>query len=284
MDNSNNWSKRLPTWIPGLVFLVLGAGITVWTLAEKIPDNWLPFLCASFGLIIAGFGVISFLLRHELSIFTKDIVARMDWLWSFDSNVSWKLATQIVDTTALQNGLECYETSSIPNPDRYEKSVLNLAISWRQMAEDKKPVFTRIFCFDDRSRYTQDNKLRQLFHQILDPEQDKEGQYTKTRECIRMGRMRVVHYPHRLLTDYLIVRTDKNDYDCLMSIAPPAKRNFLASARIRDREAGGRLLQHVEHIMALAVDHCITNATGQNFSCACAHYQFDQQTRTLIPR
>ena len=36
MDNSTNWSKRLPNWIPDLVFLVFGVGITAWALAKKI--------------------------------------------------------------------------------------------------------------------------------------------------------------------------------------------------------------------------------------------------------
>ena len=211
------------------------------------------------------------------------MIARMDWQWSFDSKVSWKLATQIVATTALQNGLECYETSSIHNPKGYEESIMNLAANWGQPEDDKKRVFTRIFCFDDKSIDKQDTECKNLFHQILDPRRDSEGQYTKIRECIRMGKMRILHLPYRILTDYLVIRTENDSYNCLLSFAPPANEKFLASAHIRDKAAGARLLKHIEHIMALAEDNCRINATGQNSTCSCGFYQFNQQTHTLVP-
>jgi hypothetical protein len=274
----------LPGMPPEIIVILFGSGITVWTFLKGIPDAWSPFFAASLGLLITMCGIISVLHRHVLSDFKKDILSRMDWLWTFEPKSSWKLAVQIVTKTATQNGLECYETSSVANDDRYEDSVKNLAHAWKQLVDDKRRVFTRIFCFNDSSKDEQDMKCRRLFHQILSPEYDQENQYTSVRDCIRMGKIRILHLNYRLLTDFLIVRTEKDEYDCLMSFAPPRMKIFLISSRIRDKDVGASLFHHLEYVMSLAIDNCKENADSRNHTLSCSYYEFDQKKNTLIPK
>jgi hypothetical protein len=273
--------KEAPHWLADAMFIVVGVAITGWTFLKDIPDQWNPFFAASLGLLLTMCGVISFLLRHVLSDNTKKIISRMDWKWSFDPKANWKCATQII-RTLMQNGQECYETSSIANCDSYEQTVLQLANVWSE-TPDKQQVFTRIFCFADNSIDKGENKCRQVFHQILDPSNDEEKKYGVMRDCIRKGKIRMLHYPHRLLTDYLIVKTRNGEYDCLLGVAPPKNKEFLVSAHICDEEAGDKLFQHLEHIKALAIKNCKSNSNGQNSVSSCSRYKYDHELNTLLP-
>lgn len=93
----------------------------------------------------------------------------------------------------------------------------------------------------------------------------------------------MVHLPYRLLTDYLVTKTENGGYDCLLSVAPPQNKEFLASVRIRNEEAGDKLFNHLEHIMALAVESCKNNSDEQNPHSSCNHYKFNLEMNTLLP-
>jgi len=167
--------KKAPHWLPEVTVIGIGAVITAVTFLVDRPEEWGPYLATSLGLLFMMCGVISFLLQHVLSNTTKEIISRMDWRWSFDPRTNWKCAQQIINA-AMQDGQCCYETSSIANVDSYEKIVRQLADVWKHVPE-KKQVFTRIFCFNDNSRDAKEIKCRQMFHQILEPAQDKENKY-----------------------------------------------------------------------------------------------------------
>lgn len=292
MNNAVKSQKKIFGWWLEIIIIVVGVIIASWAFIAGPPEQWGPFLAASAGLLFSMCGIISFLLRYVLSDTTKEtisrmdwhakeIISRMDWKWSFDPQANWKCATQIIHTV-LQNGQECYETSSIANSDDYEQEVLQLANVW-VADSDTNQVFTRIYCFADNSRDDKERKCRQVFHQVLDPKFDGERKYAVVRDCIRMGKIRVLHLPYRLLTDYLIVKTKNGEYDCLIGLAPPKTKKFLTSARICNEEVGDKLFRHLEHIMALAIDNCEKNSNGKKNESSCSHYKYNHELKTLLP-
>lgn len=280
-------------WVIG----ILGAVIAVVCCISISDDALKNMALTMIGTIVAIVALMFAVARRWARFIEKDANKRFDglqmefasrfgWTWSLDRDAIWEKASEIVES-ARSAGKVCIETSSIPpDPDKYEASVSDLATAWLKEGPNPSRRFCRVFCFSDDPTDPQDAACASVFRLVLDGtgQQDTDGVYCNFRQCIDIGKVQVLHLPFRLLTDYLTLLTNDNKYDCLFSFAPPNNVDFAGSVRISDPKIGRIVTEHVEHIVSLAMGHCMGRLDDHSKCSICSRYGFDPAKMTLLPR
>lgn len=159
--------------IIGLIFTIIGLFI------EKY----------SLHLFITGILVLSTDLLAWLILTTPARITMIDYTPTAEDN--WHHAKRMLRHLSPNQG--AFDVSSIENEAEFDQ------IFVRKCREEIH--FSRIIACDPK----ENGKTRQWMMKMLDPDEDPAQQYEAVREAIKRGNLQIMHFPHRIYTDFFIV-------------------------------------------------------------------------------
>lgn len=178
--------------------ILLFAALTAigFSIFERLQQEHLFQIIASL-LALIGVSLLRARLRfdslsEQLGTLNQQIKLGLDYLGT--SLSIWKAAVSLL--RPMTEGCTAYDTSSYPNEADYESALVK--------AVKNGGTFKRIFCFSSTNL-----SMQSFFEELMNRRHDPESNHSAHRSAIESGSITILHYPHELTSDFLLVEKDR---------------------------------------------------------------------------